>query len=93
MTSSLQYYQDQFEKLVNKPGPVNELLAAAEEKTKVKKIYIAYGELLLVPINISILLLLGKDLKARFSGRFAVSRFNWVNSCFVAEKRRERTTT
>ena len=44
MSGQVQYYQDQFEKVVNRPGPLNDALAFAEEKTKVKKVYIAYGE-------------------------------------------------
>ncbi len=44
MTSQLQYYQAQLEKVVEQPGVVNELLTKLEAKTKVKKIYLAYGE-------------------------------------------------
>ena len=40
----MQYYQEQLEKLLNKPGPLKDALDLAEEKTKVKRIYIAYGE-------------------------------------------------
>jgi len=43
MAAQFQYYQDQFEKLLNKDGPVNNVLSMAEDKTKVKKVYIAYG--------------------------------------------------
>lgn len=39
----MQYYQEQLEKLLNKPGPLKDALDLAEEKTKVKRIYIAYG--------------------------------------------------
>ncbi len=44
MTSQLQYYQSQLEKMVDQPGVVNDLLTQLETKTKVKKIYLAYGE-------------------------------------------------
>ena len=46
MSSSIAYYNDQLEKWISNPGPVNNGLTFLEEKTKVKKIYLAYGELL-----------------------------------------------
>jgi len=45
MTSQLDYYKAQFEKLLTRPGPVNDILTLAEQKTQVKKVYIAYGVL------------------------------------------------
>ena len=44
MSSSVQYYQDQLDKWISRPGPVNNGLTFLEDKTKVKKVYLAYGE-------------------------------------------------
>ena len=43
MAANLHYYQDQFEKLINRPGPVNDALVFVEKKTQVKRVYVAYG--------------------------------------------------
>ena len=42
----LKPYQDQFESLIERPGPIHEILAIIERKTQVKKVYIAYGKFL-----------------------------------------------
>jgi receptor expression-enhancing protein 5/6 len=43
MSASITHYQAQFEKFIDQPGVVGNILSAAQNKTKVKKAYIAYG--------------------------------------------------
>jgi len=43
MSGSLQHYQAQFEKFIDQPGVVNDALTFVQNKTQVKKAYIAYG--------------------------------------------------
>lgn len=43
MAAYVQQAQEQFDQMVTRPGPVNDGLSFLEEKTKVKKQYIAYG--------------------------------------------------
>ncbi|XP_023347124.1 receptor expression-enhancing protein 5 [Eurytemora carolleeae] len=38
-------YQDRLEKLLRQPGAINDLMATAEKKTGVQRIYLAYGAL------------------------------------------------
>ena len=51
MAANMKYYQDQFEKLVNRPGPINDALTAMEKKTQVKRTYIAYGIKYCISVN------------------------------------------
>ena len=43
MSGQVQYYQAQFEKFIEQPGVVNDALTFVQNKTQVKKAYIAYG--------------------------------------------------
>ena len=43
MAAYVQQAQEQFDRMVTRQGPVNDGLTFLEEKTKVKKQYIAYG--------------------------------------------------
>ena len=45
MAAYVQQAQEQFDRMVTRQGPVNDGLTFLEEKTKVKKQYIAYGTL------------------------------------------------
>ena len=51
MSGQLQYYQAQFEKFIEQPGAVNDALTYAQNKTQVKKAYIAYGTRSLLYVN------------------------------------------
>ena len=51
MSGQLQYYQAQFEKFIEQPGVVNDALTYAQNKTQVKKAYIAYGTRSLLYVN------------------------------------------
>jgi len=49
MTAFLEQYRAGLEKALNEPGVINDLLAKAEQRTGVKRIYLALGKI----INIS----------------------------------------
>jgi hypothetical protein len=51
MTAFLEQYRAGLEKALNEPGVINDLLAKAEQRTGVKRLYIALGKL----FNISVL--------------------------------------
>merc|ERR1711934_345224 len=50
MSGQLQYYQAQFEKFIEQPGVVNDALTFVQNKTQVKKAYIAYGVIAVVTL-------------------------------------------
>merc|ERR1712117_241191 len=50
MSGQLQYYQAQFEKFIEQPGVVNDALTYVQNKTQVKKAYIAYGVIAVVTL-------------------------------------------
>jgi hypothetical protein len=45
MTQFLEQYRAGLEKALNEPGLINDLLAKAEQRSGVKRIYIALGKL------------------------------------------------
>ena len=59
MSGQLQYYQAQFEKFIEQPGVVNDALTYVQNKTQVKKAYIAYGTRLLFLLYVRYELRLG----------------------------------
>lgn len=46
MAQFLEHYRAGFEKALNEPGICNDLLAKAEQRTGVKRIYIAFGTII-----------------------------------------------